>query len=132
MNGWPNWVWNIPYDGSAHPQAEEDQPLMLGANCQRYAYAVLGLFGITTPPHRSDELWADDGFEHVELDDARPLDLVLFNYRPEAWGAHVAVVMADDQLLHLSAEVGYPAAWSLAEFASRARYRSVAGVIRAR
>jgi len=52
-------------------------------------------------------------------DSVRPLDLILFNHEPNAWGAHVAVYMANDQLLHLCAEVGQPTTWSWANFAAR-------------
>lgn len=44
--------------------------------------------------------------------------------------ARVGVWIGDDQVLHLSAEVGRPAVWPLSEFAARARYRSLIGIKR--
>ncbi|HXH80869.1 hypothetical protein [Nocardioides sp.] len=59
-----------------------------------------------------------------------PLDVLLFNSAPTSWGAHVAVLMAEGQLLHLSRDVGRPAVWTWAEFATRPRYRCFLGAKR--
>lgn len=128
--GWPGWVRCAPYVAAAHPQAEVLEPLSTGANCQRYAYAVLALFGREVRPHRSSELWADRDLVHVPSDEAEDLDLVLFNDSDGAWGAHVAVVLGD-RLLHLCAEVGRPAFWTCEDFAARPRYSRIVGVVRA-
>lgn len=127
--GWPEWVFTAPYIGAAHPEASLVRSLGEGANCQRYAYAVLGLFGLRVPPYRSSGLWEDDKFRHVAVADVQDLDLILFNRTADAWGAHVAVALAG-QLLHLSAEVGQPALWQWSDFAERERYRSIVGAIR--
>ncbi|THG34436.1 hypothetical protein E6C70_09225 [Glaciibacter flavus] len=50
--GWPQWVITAPYDDRCHPQATPLPALEEGANCQRFAYAVLGLFGLAVPPDR--------------------------------------------------------------------------------
>lgn len=128
--GWPTWAWTVPYLGEQQPKASRLEPIESGANCQRYAYAVLGLFGISVPPHRSSELWEDPSFLHPGRGAARPLDLVLFNQERGAWGAHVALYMADNQLLHLCAEIGRPVVWGWEDFATRARYASVVGLVR--
>ncbi|NNC12851.1 hydrolase [Planctomonas sp. JC2975] len=130
VGGWPAWATVAPYRYEAHPQASELGGLESGANCQRYAYAVLALFGLHVPPHRSSELWEDQSLEHPDRVDAEDLDLVLFNNSDAAWGAHVAIVMGDD-LLHLCAEEGRPATWSWTDFARRPRYRHVVGLVRA-
>ena len=127
--GWPDWVATVPYVGSAHPQSGNSAPISLGANCQRFAYAVLGLFGTTVPPHRSSQLWADPAFDHVTRSDVRELGLVLFNPTADSWGAHVAVALGG-QLLHLCAEVGRPALWQWSDFAARERYATLFGVVR--
>ncbi|MFI6765095.1 cell wall hydrolase [Streptomyces sp. NPDC050355] len=106
-----------------------------GANCQRYAYAVLGHFGLPMPPLRSAELWADRRATR-RTDRPRPLDLVLFDGgpvagRPEGYGAHVGVHLGPDQVLHLCREVGRPAVWRYADFAARARYARLLGFKRA-
>lgn len=59
--------------------------------------------------------------------DLAPLDLVLVNAGADPYGADVGVVMTDDQVLHLSREVGHPAVWSLADFAARPRYGHLLG-----
>ena len=125
--GWPHWLATVPYAASQHPLAREPLPIAQGANCQRYAYAVLAAFGRQVPPHRSSELWAED-LEHPAA--AQPFDLALFNADDESWGAHVAVVMGDDELLHLCAEEGRPVVWRWADFASRERYRTLVGLVR--
>lgn len=106
-----------------------------GANCQRYAYAVLGHFGLLIPPLRSAELWADERATR-RAGRPRPLDLVLFDGgpvagRPEGYGAHVGVHLGPDQVLHLCREVGRPAVWRYADFAARARYARLLGAKRA-
>ncbi len=129
-DGWPAWAVAAPYVGAAHPLAIDPPPLDEGANCQRFAYAVLALFGRTTPPHRSSELWTDPALRHVAPDEAAALDLALFNSADEAWGAHVAVILGDDDLLHLCKEVGVPAVWRWGDFMSRDRYAHVVGIVR--
>ncbi|WP_406481797.1 cell wall hydrolase [Streptomyces platensis] len=106
-----------------------------GANCQRYAYAVLRHFGLLIPPLRSAELWADERATH-RVDRPRPLDLVLFDGgpvdgRPPGYGAHVGVHLGPDQVLHLCREAGRPAVWRYADFAARPRYGRFLGVKRA-
>ncbi|MGW2407118.1 cell wall hydrolase [Streptomyces sp. NPDC001739] len=107
-----------------------------GANCQRYAYAVLRHFGLEVPPLRSAELWADT-LATRRAGRPRPLDLVLFDAgpngdRPEGYGAHVGVHLGPDAVLHLCREVGRPAVWRYADFAARTRYARFLGVKRVR
>jgi hypothetical protein len=129
VGGWPDWVFSAPYLGAAQPKAVEAGPVARGANCQRYAYAVLELFGRMVPPHRSSDLWADADFRHVSAGDATDLDLVLFNATAEPWGAHVAVAI-NGRLLHLCREIGRPALWGWADFSERPRYCTVVGAVR--
>ena len=142
--GVPAWVWDAHYDGARHPQAVDLRAASaasdpsggpaLGANCQLYAYSVLRLTGRQVPPHRSSELWADTALEHPRLGDVEPWDLVLFNRHCEhgaaAYGAHVAVYLGGDRLLHLCAELGRPAVWTWSDFAARERYETVVGAVR--
>ena len=127
--GWPAWATEATYDVGNHPQVEGSSSPAAGANCQVYAYAVLGLFGRRVPPHRSSELWADRDFAHVSKQEAEDLDLVLFNRTADSWGAHIAIFVGGG-LLHLSQEVGSPAVWGWEDFAVRERYREVVGLIR--
>ncbi|MFF8785943.1 cell wall hydrolase [Streptomyces sp. NPDC015125] len=119
--------------GGSAPGAFPD--LAGGANCQRYAYAVLRHFGLLIPPLRSAELWADDRATR-RADPPQPLDLVLFDSgpavgRPTGYGAHVGVHLGPDQVLHLCREVGEPVVWRYADFAARPRYGRFLGAKRA-
>ncbi|WP_084775223.1 cell wall hydrolase [Streptomyces sp. MOE7] len=154
----PAALRNVTYSGARHPGAATPEcpshgpdrtpgaagpaaagalaDLARGANCQRYAYAVLRHFGLPVPPLRSAELWADERAT-VRAGEPRPLDLVLFDAgpagdRPEGYGAHVGVHLGPDQVLHLCREVGRPAVWRYADFAARARYARLLGVKRVR
>ena len=120
----PPEIWATPYVGRRFPgsRAVTERPgLAEGANCQLFAYEVLGHFALHVPAWRSSDLWADT--RHTErVPVARPLDLALFNAGDDPWGAHVGVAVGEDRILHLCAEVGRPAVWSLGEFARRERY----------
>lgn len=51
-------------------------------------------------------------------------------YVAAAHPQHVAVVFGG-RLLHLSAEVGWPAVWNWEDFAKRDRYNTTVGLVRA-
>jgi cell wall-associated NlpC family hydrolase len=130
-----DWLATLPpgfrtvgYDGAQIPDGSHD--LSRGANCQRYAYAVLAHFGIDLPPWRSSELWADATLTE-SVTTFEPLDLLLFNPTDEPYGAHVAIYAGAGQALHLAKSVGRPAIWSLAEFAAQPSYRVLIGGKRA-
>ncbi|MGY5127103.1 cell wall hydrolase [Streptomyces nigrescens] len=153
----PEALRNVTYSGARHPGATTPEcpsytgggaagaprptapgpfaDLAGGANCQRYAYAVLRHFGLLIPPLRSAELWADEAATR-RVDRPQPLDLVLFDGgpadgRPPGYGAHVGVHLGSDQVLHLCREVGRPVVWRYADFAARPRYGRFLGVKRA-
>ncbi|AJC54471.1 hypothetical protein [Streptomyces sp. 769] len=138
----PGALRNVAYSAARHPGAGPPEcpshpagpaagtaappDLAGGANCQRYAYAVLAHFGLRVPPLRSAELWADRAATRRAAPPG-PLDLVLFDAGPlaggpEGYGAHVGVHLGPDRVLHLCREVGRPAVWGYADFAARARY----------
>nr|WP_206439023.1 hydrolase [Streptomyces scabichelini] len=127
-------MWATPYAGARFPgsAAVRERPgLADGANCQLFAYAVLGLFGLEPDAWRSSDLWADTRLTR-RVTVAEPLDLALFNATDQAWGAHIGVVVGEDRILHLCAEVGRPAVWTRAEFAARERYKTLLGFKRMR
>ncbi|MGQ4385628.1 hydrolase [Streptomyces sp. SAS_270] len=129
MSRLPPELWATPYVGRrfpGSPAVAEKPGLTEGANCQLFAYEVLRHFALHVPAWRSSDLWADTGrTERVRV--SRPLDLALFNAGDDAWGAHVGVVVGEDQVLHLCAELGRPAVWRLEEFTRRERYRTLLG-----
>lgn len=122
----PRAYWEIPYDGSQVPGRRRPTSVFEGANCQRYAYAVLALFGLNVPAVRSSDLWSDRS-STIRVDEPRALDLVLFGGGVNAWGAHVGVYLGGEKVLHLCKEVGLPTVWTLNEFRSKPRYRRLVG-----
>jgi hypothetical protein len=125
----PDSFWEVRYVGARYPgsPAVLARPgLADGANCQLFAYEVLRHFGYDPPDLRSSELW-DDTAATQEVAVPRPLDLVLVNSSKDAWGAHVGVWADDGRVLHLCAETGRPALWSLEMFAARPSYRELVG-----
>ncbi|MEV6012278.1 hydrolase [Streptomyces sp. NPDC051976] len=127
----PDEFWAVPYVGSRFPGSPEvtADGLRAGANCQVFAYQVLRHFGLTPPDVRSSELWADTRAT-ARVSVAQPLDLLLFNATDDAYGAHVGVWVDGGRVLHLCAEIGRPAVWTMAEFAQRQRYRVLVGIKR--
>lgn len=107
----PEAFWHVRYVGSRFPGSATTElcpKLASGANCQLYAYEVARHFGLDPLDLRSSELWEDtEATERVS--DPQPLDLILFNATADPWGAHVGLWVGDDQVLHLCAEIGYPA-----------------------
>jgi hypothetical protein len=122
----PPAIWQVPFDSARYPGAVPRGQLSKGANSNLFAYEVLDLFGVHLPDLRSDELWRDTSATVVVLE-PRPLDLVLFHDRQQAWGAHVGVVCSDTEVLHLSQEVGHPAVWTFAQFAQTPRFANLIG-----
>jgi hypothetical protein len=117
------------YDGRCYPGS----PVQLDGrgNCQTFAYAVLRHFGRVIPDFRSSELWADRRFT-FEADPFAPLDILLFNISPDAFGAHVGIYVGCERVLHLSKQAGIPAVWMLDEFTRNPRYRVQIGAKRTR
>jgi len=100
-----------------------------GANCQRFAYAVIRHYGCEIADFRSSELWADEVFtQHVN--EIEPLDLLFFNREAETYGAHVGVYMGAGLVAHLAKHVGTPTLWTLADFAARPEYANLIGAKR--
>ncbi len=121
----PEWFWDVPYVGDRFPGAVPRGQVEMGANCQLWAYEVLAQFGHTVDDLRSDDLWYDQTCT-IHVDDAAPLDLVLFNHTHDPYGAHVGI-WTGDAVAHLCKEVGTPTVWPLDEFDRRARYRVLVG-----
>lgn len=122
----PPWIWEVPYLGSAYPGAVPRAAIRSGANCQLFAYEVLALHDRHVPDWWSSDLWEDEQHTTV-VTQAAPLDLVLFNEAQVSHSAHLGVVVDDDRVLHLCAEVGHPAVWRKSDFAARPRYATVIG-----
>lgn len=127
----PDWLWEVPYVAESSPGAVPRTSMRDGANCQLFAYEVLGMHGLHVPDLWSSELWEDEVLT-TTVDNPKPLDLVLFSKDSESYGAHLGVVVGDCQVLHLCQELGKPAVWTMEEFACRPRYAVVLGYKRVR
>ena len=125
----PACAWEVPYVGARVPGPPGEDGIKDGANCQRYAYWLLRLFGHNMPPLRSSQLWEDEQAT-VRVATYEPLDLLLFSADGRAYGAHVGVYLGGGRVLHLCREVGRPAVWTLADFAARPRSAVIVGAKR--
>ncbi len=118
----------VPYNGAAHPYAPATG-LREGANCQRFVFELLRHFGYEIGPMRSSELWSDRKYTRRVMR-MHPLDILLFNHKRRAWGAHLALYLGSGRAIHLSKAVGRAAIWELDEFAQNDRYRIMVGIKR--
>lgn len=132
----PTHLRNVPYVYDRAPAAVAPGDVSGGANCQVFAYAVLGHFGRHVPALHSSDLWAEtEALKTVEQ--PAPFDLMLFDPgrypgRPEGYAAHIAVYLGPDRILHLCKEIGQPVIWTRADFAARPRYARLLGLKRVR
>jgi hypothetical protein len=125
-SGWPPGLWQVPNRSSATPGTNAPSSWLQGSNCQRFAYGLLALFGLACPPLRSSEL-RDDRGATATVSQPHPLDLVLVNATSDPFGAHAGVWVAPDEIFHLCKEIGTPAVWPFAAFASRPRSTTLIG-----
>jgi murein DD-endopeptidase / murein LD-carboxypeptidase len=123
----PLHFMQVRYNASCLPGIA--QGLRAGANCQHFAYELLRYFGLRLPDFRSSELWKDRVYTN-QVKELRPLDLLLWNKTPEAWGAHVGVYLGDNQAIHLSKAIGVASIWKLEEFQKHNQYACSIGAKR--
>jgi len=126
-SGWLATIAQVPFNLLAGPRAHLPPSWLEGSNCQRFAYGVLSLYGLKCPPLRSSNLWEENESTRA-VADPHPLDLVFFNHSQVPFGAHIGIYMARGEILHLSREIGIPAAWTFEEFAARPRYSTLVGI----
>ncbi len=127
----PDHFFNIPYRSECYPGAVNLANLQNGANCQRFAYELLRHFGYIIPDFRSRELWEDDMHTYA-VTSPEPLDLLLFSKDENCWGAHVAVNIGGDMVLHLSEKNGLPAFETMQEMMAKPEYKIFIGTKRCR
>ncbi len=126
----PPAFWGVTYEGARYPGAPGVEGVAGGANCQQFAYELLRYNGFIISDMRSSELWADRADTAHALPPLQPGDLLLFHSKPEAWGAHVALLLGGDAAIHLAKHVGRPAIWTLADFAAHPHYTFFIGAKR--
>ena len=126
----PAAFWTVTYNGARFPGAPGVKGLTGGANCQQFAYELLRHNGFAISDLRSSELWDDTADTVRAMPPFQPGDLLLFNGKPEAWGAHVAVSLGGGEAIHLAKHAGKPAVWTLEQFAARPLYTCFIGAKR--
>jgi len=82
---------------------------------------------LIVPEYRSSELWSDTEYSEVVQDNFKPLDILFFHKREEAYGAHIAVYLGNDKAIHLSKKVGKPVIWEINTFFEYPRYQFLLG-----
>ena len=125
----PKSFLNVRYNGAKFPGAAGDPGLGDGANCQRFAYALLRHFGREVPSLRSSELWEDTQSTTFAVR-LRPLDLMLFSADGKSRGAHVGVYLGSGRVIHLAKKIGKPAIWTMSQFTADPAYKKLLGAKR--
>jgi lipoprotein Spr len=127
----PPHFFTVSYNGDCYPGAPGVSGIAEGANCQQFAYELLRYFGKRIPAFRSSDLWEDQEatFGVTSLE---PLDLLLYNSTPRAWGAHVAVFLGEAQIIHLAKDLVRPVIWTHEQFLNTPKYRYFIGAKRVR
>lgn len=126
----PDYFWRIEFDRK-HDRDSPDLPsIEESANCQNFAYSLLKHFGHEISPFRSSNLWEDTRETVVVRGELMPLDLLMFNATPQAWGAHVALYLGDNQAIHLSLKNAKAVIWPIAKFQTLPEYRVLIGAKR--
>lgn len=125
----PNRFFEVKYISARIPGCENQSVLSLGANCQVFAYELLREYGLDVPNDRSSELWADESYSQ-KVSAVEPLDIMLYNNQPEAYGAHVGVYIGNGEVIHLSLENGVPKIEGHKEILRNPKYRFFIGAKR--
>jgi len=123
----PKWLMDIQYNGRIIPNGETHDIVTTGANCQVFAFQLLRFNELIVPDFRSSELWEDVEFSELVTEDFRPLDLLFFHRKEEAYGAHIAVYMGENKAIHLSRKNRTPVIWSIETFLEQAAYPFLLG-----
>lgn len=126
----PKRFFEVRYNGSHFPGAYGLDGLKGGANCQVFVYELLVHFGYDPlPDFRSSELWEDAVFTR-KVTDIQPMDILFWNKKKEAWGAHVGLALGEGKAIHLSKENGVAEVWELEKFELEPQYAFFLGAKR--
>lgn len=118
---------DVSYNGKIIPNGEKSDIFTIGANCQVFAYYILREHGLYVPEYRSSELWADEEYSEQILENFQPLDILFFHRKEEAYGAHLAVYIGNNQAIHLSKRLGKPIIWTIEDFFECPEYNFLLG-----
>lgn len=123
----PPYLMEIQYNGRIIPNGKTHNITITGANCQVFAYHILRSHGLIVPDYRSSELWEDSEFSEKITDNFQPLDLLFFNKKNEAYGAHIAIYLGDNKVIHNSKKIGLPVIWDMETFFKKSKYAVLLG-----
>ena len=103
----PKHFYQVKYVGARIPGVKNQSDLSLGANCQVFAYELLKANHLIPENLRSSELWRDIRYSR-RVQQFKALDLMLYNNKASAFGAHMGVYLGEGRVFHLSQDIGYP------------------------
>ncbi len=126
----PERFKKVHYKGSRIPGVKEQENLALGANCQVYVYELLKEFNKEVPNFRSSDLWEDTVYTKKVETDFLPLDIMLYNNKRGAFGAHLALYIGYDKVLHLSKDNETPMVETHEAMRTQRKYRYFIGTKR--
>lgn len=123
----PKELMIVQYNGKIIPNGKTHNLLETGANCQVFAYHILRLNGYKVPDFRSSELWSDMEYSMVVHDNFQPLDILFFHKTKNPFGAHLAIYLGNDKVIHLSKSIRKPVIWTIEAFLQLEKYKVLIG-----
>jgi lipoprotein Spr len=128
----PEHFWRVEFDQNHDRDSPSLPDILESPNCQNFAYALLRHFGCEISPFRSSSLWEDTEETVVVNGEPKALDLLLFNWTSNPWGAHVALCLGDGEAIHLSKRESTAVIWPISKFLTLPEYRILIGAKRPR
>lgn len=128
----PEHFWRIAFDQNHDRDSPILPSLAQSPNCQNFAYALLKHFGHGISAFRSSDLWEDREETVLVEGEPKALDLLLFNWTPDPWGAHVALCLGGGHAIHLSKKESTAVIWPISDFLKLPEYRVFVGAKRLR
>ncbi len=125
----PKKFLQITYNPAAKPQSNYSKDLIDGANCQIFVYSILRFYKHEIPDLRSSQLWDDELFTH-KVNEYQDFDILLYNDKDNAWGAHLALFIGNNKVIHLSKAVGKPEIIDYEKLRERKTYQYLLGAKR--
>lgn len=126
----PEWMMQVKYNGRIIPNGTAHDIAKTGANCQVFAFHLLRHYDRFVPGLRSSELWEDTSFSKKIIENYEPLDLLFFHKKNEAYGAHIAIYIGNNQAIHNTKKIGLPIIWDIDAFSKHPEYTFLLGAKR--
>lgn len=125
----PERFLQINYNPEVKPQSNYSKDLINGANCQIFVYSILRFYKYEIPDLKSSELWDDELFT-CKVNEYQDFDILLYNNKDNAWGAHLALFIGENKIIHLSKAVGKPEIIDYQKLQEREKYKYFIGAKR--